>query len=340
MSLSENAIRGIIETLPLKTMDDSMGQNAKAADNVGLEVKVSRKYDGVGLSKNRKCQWCLDRECSNLPYKEAYARGVFQRHENCHCEIEYVSAKGEISRQTRKGGRDRWEKVDEKEERIQKDTQEQQTAAGFLVEACKKNSIEYNEVKKLERQLTDGEIIAKIGGGDKTVGSCSSLTLSFIANQNGFDVRDFRGGNSCNLFSRGGNIKRLLNEKGVVGFTGKDYNGFKSLNQVLSCMEPGKTYGLWAAKHSAIIRKLEDGTIEYLELQTEKQNGFHKLTTSEAKRRFGVTKSKSFYGQKVMQESIMIESTSLANVDSFQEVLGYINTEAGKQLKGVGGRAK
>lgn len=100
MSLSDSLMENAVQ----KVNDDSLRENASNANGAGLGVRVSRKYDGVGLSDGRECQWCLDRECNNVTLQEAYEIGAFQRHPGCGCEIEYISEKGIITVQNQKGG--------------------------------------------------------------------------------------------------------------------------------------------------------------------------------------------------------------------------------------------
>ena len=100
--------RKSIETNLLKVYDDSLYRNAENANGVGLEVRVSREYDNVGLSGNRECTFCKERECDNVTLQEAYSIGAFQRHEGCGCVIEYVSAKGERTYQAGKSGPNDW----------------------------------------------------------------------------------------------------------------------------------------------------------------------------------------------------------------------------------------
>ena len=92
-----------IVTAALQSSDKSMKENASAAENTGLEVRVTRTYDGIGVH-NRKdtCQWCLDRCGTNMTLEQAYAKGAFQRHPGCGCIIEYTSAKGIKAVQTGK----------------------------------------------------------------------------------------------------------------------------------------------------------------------------------------------------------------------------------------------
>lgn len=94
--------RNEITTISLKSEDDSLYRNAENANGAGLEVRVSRTYDGVGLSGGRECEWCKERECDNVTLDEAYRIGAFQRHPGCGCEIEYTNTKGKTTIQTGK----------------------------------------------------------------------------------------------------------------------------------------------------------------------------------------------------------------------------------------------
>lgn len=114
--MSEDGIKKNVETAIRKVADDSLKENAFAANNVGLEVRVTRVYDGVGLSGNRQCQWCLDRCGDNMTLEEAYAKGAFQRHPGCGCELYYKTEKG-IERQ-KNWKTNTWEAVDENGNKI------------------------------------------------------------------------------------------------------------------------------------------------------------------------------------------------------------------------------
>lgn len=335
MSLNENDLK-IPKTAPLKVSDDSMKANAQAADNMGLEVRVSREYDGVGLHGGRDaCNWCIERCGENMSLNEAYAKGAFQRHPGCGCIIEYTSATGETTRQ----GRDwKWSEY-EKEQRIQQMERLEKTGIDEFVEFCQSTTIENRPVSLLERTLTDSEIIEKIGGGDMTNGSCSSLAFTYIGNASGYDVTDFRGGLSCNVFSRGGWIEKIADSEGIISFTMQDYNGIKCANNALKCMEQNKLYYFATGQHAAVVKLSTEG-YQYLELQTATSNGWKKLTTNELKQRFGVRKSVGSGRYKMKQSARLIDAESLGSNNSFKDLLGYINTESGKQQKGARGFAK
>ena len=77
-----------------------------------------------------------------------------------------------------------------------------------------KEGVEYREVKPFAKQPTDTELIERIGGGDKTSGSCASLAFAFVANKGGLDVLDFRGGKSLDYFSKFSNLMHICNKVG------------------------------------------------------------------------------------------------------------------------------
>lgn len=97
-------LKSQIENFSMHVIDESMQMTAESRAHAGLEVLVSRKYDDVGVH-NRKdpCQWCLDRECSEIPYQEAYEMGVFERHPGCECLITYTNDRGNTTYQSAKG---------------------------------------------------------------------------------------------------------------------------------------------------------------------------------------------------------------------------------------------
>lgn len=122
--------KDLVELSGNKRVDTIQQANAKFQDKAGFGVTVSRKYDGRGLSDGRTCKWCLERVGNNVPYKQAVSRGMFQRHEGCHCIIEYNN-NGEKTYQYSKGSRYDWYKANEINEK-----------------AKNKNIIGYNERDK------------------------------------------------------------------------------------------------------------------------------------------------------------------------------------------------
>ena len=97
-----------VTAVSMQIQADSLRYNAENASGAGLEVRVTRTYDGVGLSNNRQCEWCLDRCVTDMPYQEAYNKGAFERHPGCNCLIEYVSKKGERTYQAGRSTARNW----------------------------------------------------------------------------------------------------------------------------------------------------------------------------------------------------------------------------------------
>lgn len=206
-----------------------------------------------------------------------------------------------------------------------------------IAEAAKEAQIDYRPVELLQKRRTSEEIIASLAGADKTDGSCSSLAFAYAGQRAGYDVTDFRGGRSCDFFARVSRIN-LVEDFGTP-IRAAEYNGFTAAHKVLEAVEEGKEYRLGVGKHAAIVRKV-DGVLQYLELQSGwRENTWYTLDDAELKRRFGVQKSRTSYGTKLMQKASLTDISTLAG-DQFRDILGYINTAEGEQKKGAGGGEK
>lgn len=208
-----------------------------------------------------------------------------------------------------------------------------------IIKQLKDLKIEYNPVQKLDESLTTDEIVQKISGGDMTKGSCSSLGFAYIANKNGLDVLDFRGGSSQNFFSTTSNIYKISQLPGVKSIVAENTNDIMATTSLLKTLEEGKEYYLATGNHAAIVRKIEN-TYEFLELQSPKENGFKQLTTNILKNRFHCKQTHSIQGIKFKTKNILMEVDSFKDNSEFEEIMGYINTSENKQIKGVKGSEK
>lgn len=208
-----------------------------------------------------------------------------------------------------------------------------------MFEALSRGTIERNEIKWNKKAKSTDDIISTLGGADKTKGSCSSLAFAFIGNRAGGEILDFRGGASQWFFSSYGHIKQVLDFKGVVGEKMKHTNDFLKAREMLKNVVKGKEYYFTAGKHAAIVRRTDAG-LEYLELQSGTNNGFHPLTGEVLKNRFGCVKRHTLMRQKIETEEVLIDADSLKNNDEFREMLCYINTDKAFQMKGEGGGVK
>ena len=201
-----------------------------------------------------------------------------------------------------------------------------------------KAKVDYNDVKDLDKPLTSTEIITRAAGGDMTRGSCSSLAFTYAGNRCGFDVLDFRDGESRRFFSSSSNIMDIATKLGGVVVENK--SDFTSANQLFKLMKEGKEYYFTCGAHAAIVRKTSTG-YEYLELQSSILNGFKPLNKDVLKRRFGAKASHSVYGMKYATKECMIDIDVIKlKADAFKKMLGYIDTEASKQHKGRAGTIK
>ena len=188
-----------------------------------------------------------------------------------------------------------------------------------------KEGVEYREVKPFAKQPTDTELIERIGGGDKTSGSCASLAFAFVANKGGLDVLDFRGGKSLDYFSKFSNLMHICNKVG--GYSSFFTTGIQLMKQT----QPGKLYYLVYARHAAIVRQVGKGKYEFLELQHPTSNGWKPLDSSVFSWRFGGS------GEQV---GLLIDIELLQRDSGFQKMVGYINTAQADQHKGMSGTTK
>ena len=204
---------------------------------------------------------------------------------------------------------------------------------------CKKLKVEYNKPEKLTKTLSTDEIIDRVGGGDKTVGSCSSVAFAYIANRGGLDVLDFRGGRSQEVFSLPSIISKIAGFSDVDSYVEKDVSDYVAVGRLFDKMTQDKEYYLTTGCHAAIVRK--NGKVpEYLELQSPDNNGYKPLNKKKLRSRFGCQKSHTIVGRKIKASSILIDVDSLAKSAEFKEIIGYINTNKNSQKKGASGNEK
>ena len=212
-----------------------------------------------------------------------------------------------------------------------------------LIDNPKSQAREYAELLKIEsrpvfafeKQPTEADIIARLAGGDKTDGSCSSVANAYIANKGGFDVLDFRGGKSLDLFADRTTSLEMAKFNGVKSFTVTETNQIKAGYELLSHLEVGKEYKLGVGRHAAIVRKLKDGTRQFLEMQSSGVNGWKNFEENTFKDRFVCKIRRKYY-----QTAYLIELESLSKSREFIELMQYLNTAESAQIKGIGGWAK
>lgn len=201
-----------------------------------------------------------------------------------------------------------------------------------LIKGLKAVGIARVPVSALSGESTLESIVNRVGGGDKTDGSCASLCLAFVGNRCGLSVRDFRGGQSQTMFSIRPIWDKINEAVGGVKEVGKD--DYALSKKLLSTMTDGKEYILITGSHAAVVRKTASG-YEYLELQSATANGYKKLDNDVLKHRFSARKRTQY-----TSSTFLIEIDKFKEVSDLRTMLGYINTAASKQKKGKGGSTK
>jgi len=103
----------LVEQNARAVVDDTLKKNATAHENAGLQVRVIRTYDGVGLANGKvSCEWCMDRVGEWEHVADAQAAGAFERHSGCGCEIVYQT----VRLQWQKQGKDmNWRDIEPKD---------------------------------------------------------------------------------------------------------------------------------------------------------------------------------------------------------------------------------
>lgn len=223
------------------------------------------------------------------------------------------------------------------QEQIDEIKQRYETKKAFdkIEDELKAAGVEYN-APGVRKDTTEAAIIQSLAGGDMTkYGACSSLAFAYAGNRGGIDVLDFRGGVSQLWFAKFQNIMKISNAVG--GETVIEHDGFKIAEALLNKISTGKEYYFVCGEHAVIVRKIATG-FEYLEMQDPDmaKNKFKPLNKAVLKKRFA-TKG---YAKRDLRGGVLIDIDQLNSTYKFKRLLGYINTEPGKQLKGAGGSIK
>ena len=323
-----------------------MKRNAEFQNRAGVSPKIVRK------SPTKCCPWC-DALVGEYKYPDDVPDDVYRRHDNCNCIVEFYPGDGKKQNVWSK----QWSETPKEvlEERKNIEPPVVHVSKDRNVNSAKAWGVEENPVEELEKPLSTDEIIDRVGGGDMTKGSCSSVAFTYAGNRCGYDVLDFRGGSSESYFCTVKNILTIAEDADGVIVEG--YNDFKTAKELLDQVEKGKEYYFTAGQHAAIVRRTDAG-IEWLELQSRyksmaeieaagfsaytkvRPNGFHPMTQDVLKNRFKCKKSHTLYGQKISRKEVLIDIDKLKEYDGFKELLGYINTAADKQKKGAFGTIK
>ena len=198
------------------------------------------------------------------------------------------------------------------------------------------SNVDYIPVKKHDSVLDEQEIIQRIAGGDQTTGSCASVALSYAGQKRGYDVLDFRDGESREFFASKLNKIQMFKDLEVTSITADSAkSSLTNGKKILSMLEEGKEYYLSVGGHAAIVR-VQNGVPQYLELQSNYTNGWMDFgdVSDTLKYRFACSSSSRRYAPAYATDISQLDG------EEFENILGYINTNADKQRKGASGGVK
>ena len=198
------------------------------------------------------------------------------------------------------------------------------------------SNVDYIPVKKHDSVLDEQEIIQRIAGGDQTTGSCASVALSYAGQKRGYDVLDFRDGESREFFASKLNKIQMFKDLGVTSITADSAkSSLTNGKKILSMLEEGKEYYLSVGGHAAIVR-VQNRIPQYLELQSNYTNGWMDFgdVSDTLKYRFACSSSSRRYAPAYATDISQLDG------EEFENILGYINTNADKQRKGASGGVK
>lgn len=210
-----------------------------------------------------------------------------------------------------------------------------------MLDGLQRVGVDYNPVQNHAKPLTEVEIINALAGGDMTRGSCASVGLAYIGQKQGWNVLDFRDGESRHYFSGSGNLLRLAQMNGMKIHQAQGASEITVGKRLLKMCEPGKEYYLASGRHAAIVRLNDAGVLQYLELQSRDHNGWTDFNGNPGytlKTRFGCRQSSGMASHYDFMLDIT-ESDFTSN-DDFRTLLGFINTEENAQRKGQHGTIK
>lgn len=209
-----------------------------------------------------------------------------------------------------------------------------------LKQISSNGNLVYNPVMNHSNALSESEIISALAGGDRTSGSCASVGLAYIGQKQGWNVLDFRDGESRRFFASSYNLRTLSMADGLKVLRAEGASSITVGNRLLKMCENGKEYYLSVGRHAAIVRKTDDGILQYLELQSSSRSGwinFNGNPRYTLKNRFGCSQTS---GSSEKYDFMIDLDDSDFETDDFKSLLGYINTAENEQRKGSNGTIK
>ena len=225
---------------------------------------------------------------------------------------------------------------------LEKPTQSMDVSYALLLDRLENISkdCKYNPVIGHAKTIAENEIIKMLSGSDKTEGSCASAGLAYIGQRQGWNVLDFRGGRSRTFFANSSVLHTFSEADGLKVHRAEGACSLTVGNRLLKKCEPGKEYFLCVGQHVSIVRKTDEGVLQYLELQSTHFSGWTDFNANPKytlKSRFGCSQRSS--SSEHFDFMIDLDESNFAT-DDFRSLLGYLNTAENEQRKGAGGSIK
>ena len=201
---AEEILSGPVENFSRNIVDNNNEENARSADNKGLEAKIIRTTDG------NCCPWCTEM-AGEYEYSKTMDTDVFRRHDNCGCDVEYICEKGRQDVWSKK-----WKAQDESERnnRIKSDAE---SNSKFLLEDKKARELRIEDEKKLSERRQYNTLLTDV---NRFYYSREQRALEKIPDTVMYDVGVLPKSNKSNLLDgskvliEGRSLKRILNKHG------------------------------------------------------------------------------------------------------------------------------
>ena len=124
-------------------------------------------------------------------------------------------------------------------------------------------------------------------------------------------------------------------------------SSIRPAKKLLDKVEVGKEYLFTTGRHSAIVRKTEEGKLQYLELQSSFRNGWSDFEYENVtkwgtyKRTLSDTLKDRFACNRLsLGISYLTDISCFEGDNELRDILGYITTEPSQQKKGSSGGIK
>lgn len=207
-----------MDTTSRKFLDAADRKNVEDASAAGLETRVIRSYDDVGLHGGKDdCEFCKSRE-GEWSYQDAISHGVFQRHPGCECEIDYKTQKGTWQRQANWKS-NQWKDVSDY------DTLKARKRQGLLqriITPGERSVRAEFQLSAKEGGSTDGTIRRELGNIDV---SRTAEAISYFQEE----IRSYEVENAI-VIDKKGNVVHFIGTPDGVGLFNVDLDGARILH--------------------------------------------------------------------------------------------------------------